>query len=331
MNKMNEKGLASSENQVAGGFARDGVQTQRRRLTDEEHRRLARKYKRKRILTAYVFLAPNLIFFILFLLVPVVWVFWFSLKSGGVIGPTEFVGFSNWKEAFTDPLALKSLRNSSMFAGIIIPGALILGMIVALFLRNIRKSQTVFRATVYFPTLAPLVVCGLIWVFMVHPDFGALNLIIRAFGGEPLNFLGSSVLALPTVAAVETWRGIGFWAVYFLAALIALPSELYEAAQLDGASGWQRFFSLTLPLLRPTILFALVLVTIYTLQIFDSVFVMTDGGPANSTATIVWYIYRNLFTYSNVGYGATLSFVLLIVILILTLIQMRLLRGRKVS
>jgi len=217
-----------------------------------------------------------------------------------------------------------------MFAVIIIPGALILGMIVALFLRNIKKSQTVFRATVYFPTLAPLVVCGLIWVFMVHPDFGALNLIKRAFGGEPLNFLGSSALALPTVAAVETWRGIGFWAVYFLAALIALPTELYEAAELDGASSFRRFFSLTLPLLRPTILFALVLVTIYTLQIFDSVFVMTDGGPANSTATIVWYIYRNLFTYSNVGYGATLSFVLLIAILLLTLIQMRLLRGRKV-
>jgi ABC-type sugar transport system permease subunit len=302
----------------------------RRRLTDEEHRRLARRYRRKRILTGYAFLAPNLIFFLLFLLVPVVWVFLYSLKSGGVIGPTEFVGFSNWKEAFSDPLALKSLRNSAMFAAIVIPGALILGMIVALFLRNIRRGQTVFRAAVYFPTLAPLVVCGLIWVFMVHPDFGAFNLIIRAFGGKPLNFLGSSTLALPVVASVETWRGIGFWAVYFLAALIALPSELYEAAQLDGAGSWRRFFTLTLPLLRPTILFALVLVTIYTLQIFDSVFVMTDGGPANSTATIVWYIYRNLFTYSNVGYGATLSFVLLIAILLLTLIQMRLLRGRKV-
>jgi ABC-type sugar transport system permease subunit len=331
IDQMDESGLAHSENQAAGGSADIGQRPPRRRLTDEEHRRLARRYGRKRILTAYGFLAPNLIFFTLFLLIPVVWVFWFSLKSGGVIGPTEFVGFSNWKEAFSDPLALKSLRNSAMFAAIIIPGASILGMIVALFLRNIRKGQTVFRATVYFPTLSPLVVCGLIWVFMVHPDFGAFNLIIRLFGGEPLNFLGSSALALPTVASVETWRGIGFWAVYFLAALIALPSELYEAAQLDGASGYRRFFSLTLPLLRPTILFALVLVTIYTLQIFDSVFVLTDGGPANSTATIVWYIYRNLFTYSNVGYGATLSFVLLIVILVLTLVQMRLLRGRKVS
>lgn len=329
--KMNETGVTQGEGGSRRGTEHRSVRSPRQRLSEEEHRRLSRKYKRKRILTGYAFLAPNLIFFVLFLLAPVVWVFWFSLKSGGVIGPTEFVGFSNWKEAFVDPLALKSLKNSVMFASIVIPGALILGMIVSLFLRNIRKGQAVFRAAVYFPTLAPLVVCGLIWVFMVHPDFGALNLIIRAFGGEPLNFLGSSALALPTVAAVETWRGIGFWAVYFLAALIALPSELYQAAQLDGASGFRRFFSLTLPLLRPTILFALVLVTIYSLQIFDSVFVMTDGGPANSTATIVWYIYRNLFTYSNVGYGATLSFVMLIAILMLTLIQMRLLRGRKVG
>jgi ABC-type sugar transport system permease subunit len=266
----------------------------------------------------------------MFLLVPLGWVFWFSLRSGGVLGPIEYVGLSNWKEAFVDPLALRSLRNSAVYAAIIIPGALILGMIVALFLRNIRKGQTVFRSAVYFPVLAPLVVCGLIWLFMVHPDFGTFNLIIRAFGGEPLNFLGRGELALPVVASVETWRGIGFWAVFFLAALIALPTELYQAAQLDGASGWRRFFSLTLPLLRPTILFALVLVTIYTLQIFDSVYVMTDGGPGNATTTIVWYIYRNLFTYSNVGYGATLSFLLLIVILLLTLVQMRLLRGRKV-
>jgi ABC-type sugar transport system permease subunit len=328
---MNEACITDPTGQVDGGAAANGARPPRRRLTEEEHRRLARKYKLKRALTGYAFISPNLVFFAVFLLVPLVWVFWFSLKSGGVIGPTKFVGFSNWIEAFKDPLALQSLKNSTMYAFIAIPGMLVLGMIVALFLRNIRKSQTVLRASVYFPVLAPIVVAGLIWFFMVHPDFGALNLIMRAFGGESLNFLGTTALALPTIAAVEVWRGVGFWAVYFLAALLALPSELYQAAQLDGANSWQRFFHLSLPLLRPTILFALVLATIYNLQIFDTVFVMTDGGPANSTATIVWYIYRNLFTYSNVGYGATLSFVLLVVILILTLIQMRLLRKKKVS
>jgi ABC-type sugar transport system permease subunit len=303
----------------------------RRRLTAEEHRRLARSYKLKRALTGYAFIAPNFIFFFVFLLIPMVWVFWFSLNSGGILGPSEFVGFDNWREAFKDPLAVQSLKNSVKYALIAIPGMLILGMVVALFLQNLKKGGAAMRAGVYFPVLAPTVVAGLIWVFMVHPDFGALNFSIRAFGSEPLNFLGTTALALPTIATVEIWRGVGFWAVYFLAALVGLPSELYQAAHLDGANGWQRFIHLTVPLLRPTILFALVTATIYNLQIFDTVFVMTDGGPSNSTATIVWYIYRTLFTYGNVGYGAALSFTLLVVILIFTLIQMRLLRGRKVG
>jgi ABC-type sugar transport system permease subunit len=272
-----------------------------------------------------------MIFFIIFLLIPIVWVFAFSLRSGGIIGSTEFVGFDNWVEVINDPLARKSLGNSLKYALIAIPGMLVLGMVVALFLQNLRKGGAFFRAGVYFPVLAPIVVAGLIWVFMVHPDFGALNLIIRLLRNEPLNFLGETALALPTIATVEIWRGIGFWAVFFLAALVSLPAELYEAAHLDGTNAWQRFRHITLPLLRPTILFALVVATIYNVQIFDTVFVMTDGGPANSTATIVWYIYTTLFRYSNVGYGAALSVVLLVVILILTLVLMRLLGRRKVS
>lgn len=303
--------------------------TNHQRLSAAEHKRLARKYKLKRALTGYAFIAPNFIFFFVFLLIPMVWVFWLSLNKGGIIGAPEFVGLENWKAAFKDPLAIQSLKNSIQYALIAIPGMLIFGMIVALFLSNIKKGGAFLRAGVYFPVLAPTVVAGLIWVFMVHPDFGALNFMMRLLNYKPLNFLGTTALALPTVAAVEVWRGIGFWAVFFLAALVSLPSELYQAAHLDGANGWQRFKNLTVPLLRPTILFALVQATIVNLQIFDTVFVMTDGGPSNSTATIVWYIYRTLFTYGNVGYGAALSFALLIVILVFTLLQMRLLRGRK--
>ena len=183
--------------------ASDTSRVHRRRLTPAEHRRLARKYKLKRSLVGYAFIAPNFVFFVVFLLVPVFWVFWFSLKSGGIIGPQEFVGLANWKEAFKDPLALQSMKNSVKYALIAIPGMLVLGIIVALFLQNIKKGGAVLRAGVYFPVLTPLVVAGLIWVFMIHPDFGALNLIIRAFGGGPLNFLGETSLALPTVAAVE--------------------------------------------------------------------------------------------------------------------------------
>ena len=303
----------------------------RQRLSAEEHRRLARAYKWKRALIGYAFIAPNMIFFIIFLLVPVGWVFYASTLSGGILGPNPNVGLDNWSRAFEDRTAQQALENSLQYAVIAIPGMLILGMILAIFLRNVRHGAAIFRAGVYFPVLAPVVVAGLIWIFMVHPDFGALNVTQHLLGNRPINFLGKPEYALPTIATVEIWRGIGFWAIYFLAALVGLPSELYQAAHLDGANARQRFFNLTLPLLRGSILFALILATIYNLQIFDTVFIMTDGGPANSTATIVWYIYKTLFVYSNIGYGATLSSVLLIVILILTLLQMWILRGRKVN
>lgn len=272
-----------------------------------------------------------MIFFVVFLLIPVLWVFYISLQSGSLLEPMEFVGLKNWNEVFRDRTALKTLNNSLQYALIAIPGMLILGLLVAFFLRNIKRGGALLRAGVYFPVLAPVVVAALVWLFLVHPDFGVFNLVARGLGGEPINFLGRPQIALPTIAAVEIWRGVGFWAVYFLAALVGLPTELYQAAHLDGASTTQRFFHLTLPLLRRTILFALVLATIYNLQIFDSVFVMTDGGPANATATIVWYIHKTLFAYADIGYGATVSAVLLVVILILTLIQMWVLRGRKVN
>jgi ABC-type sugar transport system permease subunit len=329
MNKVTEGSPSGTE--AKGMPAGKTPRAPRSRLSPEEHQRKARLYKARRALTAYAFLAPNMLFFVIFLLIPIIWVFWFSLRSGGLFGPMDYVGFDNWKEVLTDPLAVLLLKNTLKYALIAIPSMLILGMIVALLLRNIGKAGAIFRGGLYFPVLAPVVVAGLIWVFMVHPDFGAVNLVIQFFGGEPPNFLGTKELALPTVAVVEIWRGVGFWAVFFLAALVGLPSELYEAAYMDGTNAWQRFRYITLPLLRPTILFALVIATIYNVQIFDSVFVMTDGGPANSTATIVWYIYMTLFRYSNVGYGAALSVLLLALILSLTLILMRLMRGRKES
>ena len=323
--------MTASAGAVEPGGAAVPERRPRPRLTAEEHRRLARRYRLRRALRAYAFLAPNLAFFSIFLLVPVGWVFYETLEKGGIIGPSEFVGLDNWGAVFSDPLATKAMKNTVYYALIAIPGVFVIGMLLALLLLNVRRGAPVFRALLYFPTLAPVVVAGLVWLFMIHPDFGALNMSIRAVGGHGLNWLGDDSTALPTIAMVEVWRGTGFWAIYFLAALIGLPRELYEAAHLDGAGPLQRFLHLTLPLLRPTLLFAVVLATIYNLQVFDTVFVMTDGAPANATATLVWDIYKTLFQFDNVGLGATLSCLLLLVILALTLVQMRLLRSRRTN
>lgn len=295
-------------------------------LTSAEHRRLARRYKARKALQAYAFLVPAFVPFTIFLLVPCGWLLWSTFQSGGVFGASEFVGLDNWKKTFSDPLVRTTIRNTLYFTLLSIPALFVIGMGLALLMTNIRRGATPLRMILYFPTLAPLVLVGSIWLFVVHPDFGALNLASRALGGGTVNWLGDTNFSLPTIALVEIWRGTGFWALFFLAALLGLPRELYQAAHLDGANPWQRFRHLTLPLLRPTLLFAIVLAMIYSLQLFDVVFVMTDGGPANATATVAWYIYKSIYVYNEPGFGATLSFVLLLMILALTLVALRLLR-----
>lgn len=302
-----------------------------RRLTGAEHRRLARRYRLRRTLQAYAFLAPNLFFFGLFLVVPSIWLLLVTFQSGGVYGEAQFVGLDNWRQLFVDPLVTQTMRNTLLLAAMSIPALFVVGLGLALLLRNIGRGGPALRAALYFPTLTPLVIIGSIWLFLVHPDFGALNLGIRALGGDTVNWLGDTAIALPTIAMVEVWRGMGFWALFFLAGLLALPEELYQAAHLDGTNAWQRLRYLTLPLMRPVFLFAAIVAIFYTLQVFDTVFVMTDGGPANSTATVAWYVYKSIYVYDQAGFGASLSFILLLMILGLTLGALRLLRSRMDS
>jgi ABC-type sugar transport system permease subunit len=300
----------------------------RPRLSKADHRRLRRRYEIGRVVVAIGFLLPNLFFLIVFLLWPLVQVFIEMFQTGGLIEPIRYVGLRNWERIFHDPVVIQTLGNSLHFAVIIIPTMLILGLLIALVLQNVKRGGATLRALIYLPVLAPTVIAGLIWLFLLDPDLGAFNLFLRVIGAKPLIYLGSTDLALPSVAAMEVWRSIGFWALYFLAALIGMPRELYQAAHLDGANAVQRFRFVTLPLMRRVFLFAIVLATIFNLQIFDSVYVMTDGGPANTTATFVWYIYHALFFFYRTGFGATMAFLLLLIILALSLVQMRLLRRR---
>lgn len=298
-------------------------------LSSAERRRLSRGPRLRRNLVAFAFLAPNLFFFAVFLVLPLIQTFVLSFRGGGITSSLPFVGLKNWQNIGNDPLAVAALGNSVRFAVLAIPLTLVLSLGLGLFLRNLTRGAGFFRALVYAPVLAPVVIAGLMWLFLVNPDFGLFNLILRAVGLPGQVWLADPTLAPIVVIALEVWRGVAFWSLFFLAALIGLPSELYEAAHADGATAWQRFRYITMPLLKRAILFALVVATISNLQIFDAVYVMTDGGPFNSTVTVVWYIYKTLFAFSRIGYGAALSFILLVVILALTLVEMRLLRVRR--
>jgi ABC-type sugar transport system permease subunit len=295
------------------------------RLSVAEHRRLRRKYYWRQYLTAYLFLLPNLIFFFIFLVLPCVWVFYLSFNEGGILSPTKFVGLKNWIFILRDTVAHRALFNTVYYMVLAIPSVFVISMILALFVQRVTRGVSVIRAAIYFPTLSPYVLAGLLWVFVIHPDFGILNFLVRFFGSDAVNWLGPGT-ALPTIAMLEVWRGTGFWTMLFLAALLSLPEELFDAAKIDGAGRWSRFRYLTLPLLRPTFVFAFVMATIWNFQIFDSVYILTDGGPQHQTATVVWYIYKNTFQFSKPGVGAAMSFLMLIIVLGLTIIQLKLLR-----
>lgn len=298
-------------------------------LSEGDHQRLRARYQRRRSLVALAFLAPNLIFFAAFLVVPICFLFWQTFNTGGVMSPMKFVGLANWRRTFADPLVVQSVRNTVIYSLMAIPAVFVLAMIVALSLRVVERGNTLFKAIIYFPTLQPMLIAALMWTFVLHPDFGALNMLIRVFTGTPVNFLGDPKLALSTIAMVEVWKGLGFWALLFLAGLAAQPTELFQAAELDGAGPLRRFWQHALPLMKPTFFFSVIFATIVNLQLFDSVFVLTDGGPVNSTVTTTWYVYRSLFTFNEPGYGATLAFVLVAIVLALTGLQTLLLKGGK--
>lgn len=299
------------------------------RLSAEEHRRLQRRHQRNRALTAWGFLLPNAVFFVAFLLVPAVYLFYLSFHEGGIITPATYVGLRNWTSLWSDDLVITCIRNTLYYCLMAIPAVFLIGMTLALCLQRVPAGSRAFRSIVYLPTLTPYVTAALIWLFVVQRDFGALNVLLGFVGIPPQNWLGSTKLAMPSIAMLEVWRGFGFWTLLFLAALLGLPRELYQAATIDGAGPWQQFRHLTLPLLRPTFYFAVVMATIWNIQLFDSVSILTDGGPVNSTTTVVWYIYKAMFQFNDkTGFAAALSFVLLLFILALTLVEIRLLRKR---
>lgn len=298
-------------------------------LTAAEHRRLALRYALRKNMSAYLFLAPALVFFLVFLAWPTLYLFVQTFQSGGVMSPAKFIGLKNWLTAFNDPLVQRTIWNTVLYSLMAIPAVFIIAMALALALNSVKRGQTVFKTIIYYPTLQPILIAALIFTFVLNQDFGILNIIMRALFGQPVNFLGDARFALPTIAMVEVWRGTGFWTLLFLAGIQGLPKELYHAAELDGAGVVRRFFQLTIPLLKPTFFFAVIFATIVNLQLFDSVYVLTDGGPANHTATATWYVYRSLFTFNEPGFGATLAFVLVIFVLLLTGVQSYIFREKR--
>lgn len=284
-----------------------------------------RKGGRRSDWSAWAFLAPYLILYAVFMLAPVVWAFGLSMQSGGLLEGTTFVGLSNYGEVWSNPFFRTALRNTVIYAGMAVPLAMLLSIGTALLLHPLaRWWQNFVRVCLFLPLISSAVALSIIWRALLVPgQAGPLNWMIGLLGLPPQNWLGHPDWVIPAIVAFQVWSGYGFWVIVLLAGLDAIPAQLFEAARVDGAGRWQIFTRITLPMLRPTLVFLSVMGVIWNLQLFDAVFMLTRGGPANASVSVVYYIYRGAFHFDQLGHSATMSVLLFALVMALTLLQMR--------
>jgi multiple sugar transport system permease protein len=284
-------------------------------------------------LAAWGFALPFLLLFGVFIAVPVLASFVMSftdLRSADLRNPlsVNFVGLRNYTRLFEDDLFLQAALNTAYFVLVGVPLTMVSALAVAVALnRGVTKFRTFFRVGYYLPVVTSIVAIAVVWRFLLEPDAGLVNQLLGLVGVEGRNWLNDTSWAMPWLIVMAAWRNMGFLMVIFLAGLQAIPSHLYEAASVDGATAWTKFRYITLPLLRPTLLFGAVITGIGYLQFFEEPFVMTQGRPLNRTLSVSYDIY-NQFGFGNYSYAAAMSYVLFIAIVVLTFLQFRVL-GRR--
>ena len=284
-------------------------------------------------LTGWAFAAPFMILFGIFLAFPIIAAFLLSFTSFGLrdlqnpVG-TSFVGLQNYIDLFSDAKFWKSLTNTFYFVVVGVPVTLAFGLLIANALnKGVTRFRTAFRVGYYLPVITSIVAIAVVWRFLLNPDVGLINMALGAAGIDGPAWLADPALAMPSIIAMAVWRNLGFAMIVFLAGMQAIPAALYEAASIDGAGRWQSFRSITVPLLRPTILFMTVITTIGYLQLFEEPFVMTAGGPLDATLSVTMYMYQQGFTFFHQGYASAIAYVLFLIVAIIAFLQFRFLRS----
>jgi ABC-type sugar transport systems, permease components len=295
---------------------------------------LGRKRSRRakgEALFGYCCVAPQLLGFLVFVLIPLVMVFVYSFQERNLLmGSSEFKGFMNYKRMFTaDPLFWKTLGNTLVFTVGLVPLNVAASLFLALALKADTRTSYVFRTVFFAPVVTSAVAWAIVWKFLLQGEQGIVNRSLALVGVAGPNWLQDPTAAMIAVIVTRVIKNLGMNIIIYLAAVTNLPGELYEAARIDGASRWQCFRKLTLPLLMPTTLMISIITVIGSLKIFDHIMLMTEGGPSNSTMVLVYYIYYQGFRFFETGYASALAAVLFIIVLLLTLGQWRV--GKRLS
>jgi len=288
-------------------------------MTTHRQPRLA---ARREALYAWAFVAPSLVGFLVFFAVPSVRGLLMSFTDWDLLRPAKFVGVANYVRLFGDADFRHALKVTGYYVLMNIPIQTTLALGIAVMMDKFSKS-TIIRGILVLPWLLPNIVVALIWLWLLDPTMGFLNQIIMGLGFQRQPFLGSIDQAMPTIAAINIWRHAGYTAILIYAGLQTIPKEIYEAAAIDGANERQMFFGITIPLLRPVLVFVLVTTIIGSFQIFDTIAITTKGGPVDATRVVYWYIYEYAFVRFKMGYATTISVALFVILITITFIQMR--------
>jgi multiple sugar transport system permease protein len=279
--------------------------------------------------SAYLFIAPGFIIFSVFTVAALIFAFYLTFHEWSIISPDKpFVGLDNYRHMLKDPDFRTAVFNTAYFTLGSVPLSMAIGLLLALLLNQPLKFLGLFRTMYFLPVVTPFVVTALLWKWLYNGEFGLFNyyLLKTHLIDQPLLWLSSQNLAMPAVILMSVWGGVGFSMVIYLAGLQAIPEELYESAKLDGAGPLARLWYITIPMLAPTTLFLLVIGVISSFQIFTQIYIMTSGGPLNRTTTIVYYIYEWGFKFYDLGYASTLGMGLFVLLLGVTILQLRLYR-----
>ena len=251
---------------------------------------------------------------------PMLYSIYLTLQDWSMITPPKYIGLANFDRLLNDPLVVKTLGNTAYYTFIGVPLQLIVAFGLALMLNQDVRGRSIYRTVFYLPSITPAVAFAVVWIQIFNPEFGLLNNLLGWFGIGPIKWLFDPAWSKPAFIIMSLWL-TGFQMIIFLAGLQGVPKELNEAAAIDGATAWRRFWSVTLPILSPVLFFNLIIGIVGSFQVFTGSFIMTKGGPQDSTLFVVLYIYRNAFEYFKMGYASTLAWLLFVIIMLFTAIQ----------
>ncbi|MCD4669930.1 MAG: sugar ABC transporter permease [Actinomycetia bacterium] len=289
------------------------------------------KRKKLKINESFTLLYPFLLFYLVFMIIPIFWTFYLAFQKGGFISGFEYVGIDNFINAWKDQIFIKTIRNTGYYVILVIPSVMGFSLFMAILINKMKRFQNFVKACIFLPLVSSVVPLAKAWqqIFMAGEE-GLFNYFLNLlFRIPPQNWLSSSKLIIPAIAIFEFWRGFGFWTIIFLGGLSSISKTYYEAAEIDGASTWRQLLYITVPLLRPTFIFLTIMGLVWNFQLFDVIYVLTFGGPAYSSYTMVFYTYSNAFLYEKVGMAATMGIILMGIILILTILSRRVLERKE--